>query len=61
MHNTGFFPDCQLLSVTDGSIWIPYLTRYSEIFKKPNFHFFRKSGKIGGKTPISNTTAQERE
>jgi len=37
MHNTGFFPDCYLLSVTDGSIWIPYLARYSEIFKKPNF------------------------
>ena len=35
MHNTGFFPDCYyLLSVTNGSIWIPYLTRYSEIFKK---------------------------
>ena len=37
MHNTGFFPDCYLLSVTDGSISIPYLARYSEIFKKPNF------------------------
>jgi len=37
MHNTGFFPDCQLLSVTDGSIWIPYLARYPEIFQKPNF------------------------
>jgi len=32
MHNTGFFPDCHLLSLTDGSIWIPYLARYSEIF-----------------------------
>jgi len=38
MHNTGFLPDCQLLSVTDGSIWIPYLPRYLEIFQKPNFH-----------------------
>jgi len=37
LHNTGFFPDCFLLSVTNGSIWIPYLARYSEIFKKPNF------------------------
>jgi len=37
IHNTGFFPDCQLLSVTDGSICIPYLARYSEIFKEPNF------------------------
>jgi len=37
MHNTGFYPDCQLLAVTDWSIWIPYLARYSEIFKKPNF------------------------
>jgi len=37
MHNTGFFPNCCLLSVTNGSIWIPYLARYSEIFKKPNF------------------------
>jgi len=35
MHNTGFFPDYYyLLSVTNGSIWIPYLARYSEIFKK---------------------------
>ena len=33
MRNTGFFLDCYLLSVTDGSIWI----RYAEIFKKPNF------------------------
>jgi len=32
MHNTGFFQDCYLLSVTDGSIWIPHLARYSEIF-----------------------------
>jgi len=37
MHNTDFFPICYFLSVTDGSIWIPYLARYSEIFKKPNF------------------------
>ena len=37
MHNTGLFPDCQLLSLTHGSIWIPYLARYSEIFKKLNF------------------------
>jgi len=37
MHDTGYFPDCYLLSVTDRSIWIPYLARYSEIFKKPNF------------------------
>jgi len=37
MHNTDFFPDSYLLSVTNGSIWIPYLARYSEIFKKPNF------------------------
>jgi len=37
MHNIGFFPDCHLLSVTDGSIWIPSLARYSEIFEKPNF------------------------
>jgi len=37
LHNTGFFPDYNLLSVTDGSIWIPYLARHSEIFKKPNF------------------------
>jgi len=42
MYNTCFFPDCLLLSVTDGSIWIPYFARarlgYSDmIFKKPNF------------------------
>jgi len=37
MHNASFFLDCYLLLVTDGSIWIPYLARYSEIFKKPNF------------------------
>jgi len=37
MHNTGFFPDCWLLSVTNGSIWIPYLARYSEIFKETQF------------------------
>ena len=37
MHNTGFFPDCCLLSVTNGSSSTPYLARYSEIFKKPNF------------------------
>ena len=36
MYNTCFFPDCQLLSVTNGSIWIPFLARYLEIFKKPN-------------------------
>ena len=36
MHNTCFFPDCLLLSVAYGSIWISYLARYSEIFKKPN-------------------------
>ena len=36
MHTTGFFPDCWLLSVTNGCIWIPYLARYLEIFKKPN-------------------------
>ena len=47
LHNTGFFPDYYLLSVTDESIWIPYLARYSEIFKKPNLQlvnrFFRDS------------------
>ena len=37
MHNTSFFADCFLLSVTDGSIWIPYLAIYSETFKRPNF------------------------
>jgi len=37
MHNTCFFPDCHLLAVTAGSISIPYLAGYSEIFKKPNF------------------------
>jgi len=37
MHNTGLFPDCRILSVTDGCIWIPYLARYLEIIKKPNF------------------------
>jgi len=37
MHNTGFFPDCHLLSLTNGSIWIPYLARYSLIFRKPIF------------------------
>jgi len=37
LHNTGFFPDCYLLWVTDGSIRMPYLARYSEIFKKLNF------------------------
>ena len=37
MHNTGFFPDCYLLSVIDGSIWIPHFARYLEIFKKLNF------------------------
>jgi len=37
MHNTGFFPDCLLLSVTNGSIWKLYLARYSETFKQPNF------------------------
>ena len=35
--NTDFFPDCCLLSATNGSISTPYLARYSEIFKKPNF------------------------
>ena len=37
MHNTCFFPDCQLLSLTDGSIGSLFLARYSEIFKEPNF------------------------
>jgi len=37
MHNAGFFPDCHLLSLINGSIWIPYLARYSEVIKKPNF------------------------
>jgi len=37
LHNTGFFQNCFLLSVTYGCIWIPYLARYLEIFKKPNF------------------------
>jgi len=37
MHNTCYFPDCYLLSVTHGSIRILYLARYWEIFKKPNF------------------------
>jgi len=41
MHNTGFFPDCYILSVTDGSLWIPFLARYSEIFKKPNFQVIK--------------------
>jgi len=46
MHNTGSVPDCCLLSVTNGSICIPYLTRpylarYSEIFKKPNFQVIK--------------------
>jgi len=39
-HHTGFFPDCHLLSLIDGSIWIPYLARYSEIFgdiQEPQF------------------------
>ena len=42
MHNTGFFPDCYLLSLTDGSILIPYLARYSKIFKKPNFQAIKR-------------------
>jgi len=37
LHNTGLFPDCYLLSITDKSIWIPYFARYSDIFRKPNF------------------------
>jgi len=37
LHNTGYFLDCYLLSVTDRSIWIPYLARYSERIKKHNF------------------------
>jgi len=37
MYNTGFFPDYCLLSVTDGSIWIPYLARYLERVKELNF------------------------
>jgi len=37
VHNTGFFLDCHLLSVTDGSICIPYLARYLEIFREPDF------------------------
>jgi len=37
MHTTGFFPDGYLLSVTDGSIWIPHLDRFLEILMKPNF------------------------
>ena len=32
----GFLPDS--FFVTNGSIWKPYLTRYSRIFQKPNFH-----------------------
>jgi len=46
LHNTGFFPDCCLLSVTNGSIWIPYLARYSEIFKKPNFQVVKAWSKF---------------
>jgi len=37
MHTTGLFPDGYLLSVTDGSIWIPYLARYLQTLMKPNF------------------------
>jgi len=37
MHNTGFFLDCLLLSVSNGFIWMLYLARYSEILKIPNF------------------------
>jgi len=37
MHNTGYFPECYPFSVTNGSMWIPYLAKYSEIFNKPNF------------------------
>jgi len=37
MHNTGFFSNSYLLSITYGSIWIQYPARYLEIFKKPNF------------------------
>jgi len=48
MHNTGFFPDCHLLSLTGGSIWMPYLARYSEIFKKFYFQVVKwKSTLIG--------------
>jgi len=36
MHNTCFFSDCLLLSVTNGSIWIPHPAKYSEIFEKHN-------------------------
>ena len=31
MHKTGFFPNCYLLSVTDGSIWLPYLAHIRRI------------------------------
>jgi len=41
MQNTGFFSDSYLLSVTNGSIWIPYLATYSKIFKKPNFQVIK--------------------
>jgi len=41
LYNISFFPDRQNFSVTDGSIWIQYLFRYSEIFQKLNFHVVR--------------------
>jgi len=50
MHNTGFFQGCILLSVTNVSIWILCLVRYSEIFKKPNFQVGAR-GKRRGFSP----------
>jgi len=41
IHNAGFFPDCCFLTVIYGCIWIPYVARYSEIFKKSNFQVLR--------------------
>jgi len=31
MHTACFFPDCYLLSVTEGSIWIPCLARFEGV------------------------------
>jgi len=50
MHNTGILPDCHPLSVTDGSLWIPYLARYLEILKKPNLQVGAR-GKRRGFSP----------
>jgi len=53
MHTTGLFPDGYLLSVTDGSIWIPYLARYLQTLMKPNFQVVKWESTFIWKMPLS--------